>query len=246
MINLDSKDIMDAKEAAERWDKSEDYVRQIYRKYPDKFPPGTIRKFGKQIVVTREGMEAVVATKEAPRNELDISQREELSKVLESVEEVQKALSAECYLAALTLALTIPDVFAKLETPKRKRRGGIGQYYAKWYNDNIFAYENDGKENTNKIDGNIIYKLRCSIMHGNTDTIDNELSKKYGTTNIKYVLNAGSVSSFNSSYSSNIDEKSYRVSISVPQLCNNICNVATTYCKKHNIVRDTNFDTIKK
>ena len=144
MINLDSKDIMDAKEAAERWNKSENYVRQLYRKYPDKFPPGTIRKFGKQIVVTREGMEAAVATKESHRNELNISQREELSKVLESVEEVQKALSAECYLAALTLVLTIPDAFAKLETPKRKRLGGIGQYYAKWYNDNIFKYESVG------------------------------------------------------------------------------------------------------
>lgn len=37
MINLDSKDIMDSKEAAERWGKAEDYVRQMYRKYPDKF-----------------------------------------------------------------------------------------------------------------------------------------------------------------------------------------------------------------
>lgn len=58
MIDLNSKDIMDSKEAAERWGKAEDYVRQMYRKYPDKFPAGSIRKFGKQLVVTREGMEA--------------------------------------------------------------------------------------------------------------------------------------------------------------------------------------------
>ncbi|MBQ2612827.1 MAG: hypothetical protein IJG19_02980 [Methanobrevibacter sp.] len=69
MINLDSKDIMDAKEAAERWGKSENYVRQMYRKYPDKFPPGTIRKFGKQIVVTREGMESATGQKEASQTD---------------------------------------------------------------------------------------------------------------------------------------------------------------------------------
>ena len=38
-------------------------------------------------------------------------------------------------------------------------------------------------------------------MHGNTDNIDSEISKKYGTNNIKFILNTGSVSSFNSSYS---------------------------------------------
>ena len=71
MINLDSKDIMDSKEAAERWGKAEDYVRQMYRKYPDKFPPGTIRKFGKQIVVTREGMESATGQKEASQTDLE-------------------------------------------------------------------------------------------------------------------------------------------------------------------------------
>lgn len=64
MINLNSCDIMDTKEAAERWGKSENYVRQMYRKYPNKFPPGTIRKFGKQILITREGMECITKIKE--------------------------------------------------------------------------------------------------------------------------------------------------------------------------------------
>ena len=60
---------LDSGEAAERWGKAEDYVRQMYRKYPDKFPPGTIRKFGKQIVVTREGMESATGQKEASQTD---------------------------------------------------------------------------------------------------------------------------------------------------------------------------------
>lgn len=59
MINLDDENILSAKEASELWGKSDDYVRQMYRKYPDKFPAGSIRKFGKQLVVTTDGMEAV-------------------------------------------------------------------------------------------------------------------------------------------------------------------------------------------
>ncbi|QYI95756.1 hypothetical protein K0H57_04530 [Pediococcus acidilactici] len=41
------------------WGKQQDYVRTIWNKYPERFPAGTIRKFGHQLIVTREGMEAV-------------------------------------------------------------------------------------------------------------------------------------------------------------------------------------------
>ncbi|KRK96028.1 hypothetical protein FD25_GL002489 [Levilactobacillus acidifarinae DSM 19394] len=51
-------------EAAKRWVKADDYVRQVYRKTPEKFPPGTIRKFGKQLVVTRKGMESATGETE--------------------------------------------------------------------------------------------------------------------------------------------------------------------------------------
>jgi hypothetical protein len=62
-INLNDPDIMASVEASQLWGKSDDYVRQMYRKYPDKFPEGSIRKFGKQLIVTREGMEAVTGVK---------------------------------------------------------------------------------------------------------------------------------------------------------------------------------------
>ncbi|MDR3241792.1 MAG: hypothetical protein LBT37_06435 [Lactobacillaceae bacterium] len=59
MINLNDSDIMSAQEASALWKKAENYVRQMYAKYPDKFPDGSIKKFGTQLVVTREGMEVV-------------------------------------------------------------------------------------------------------------------------------------------------------------------------------------------
>lgn len=62
-IDLNNPDIMSASDASLKWGKADSYVRQMYRKYPDKFPEGSIRKFGKQLVITREGMEAVTGVK---------------------------------------------------------------------------------------------------------------------------------------------------------------------------------------
>lgn len=59
MINLNDPNIMSAKDAAEIWGKNESYVRISLRQNIDKWPEGSYRKFGKQIIVTTEGMEAV-------------------------------------------------------------------------------------------------------------------------------------------------------------------------------------------
>ena len=63
-INLNSKDILSASDAAKIWGVSESYVRITLKQTPKKFPPGTIRKIGKQWVVTTEGMEAATGRKD--------------------------------------------------------------------------------------------------------------------------------------------------------------------------------------
>lgn len=54
-----SDELMSTKEAAELWGIDESSIR----KRIDDFPPGTVRKFGKQWVVTRDGMKKVFGTK---------------------------------------------------------------------------------------------------------------------------------------------------------------------------------------
>jgi hypothetical protein len=63
--NLDIPDFMEASVAAERWGISDSRIRQ---KIND-FPEGQKRKFGKQWVVTQEGMEVVFGklTQDNPR-----------------------------------------------------------------------------------------------------------------------------------------------------------------------------------
>lgn len=64
MINLDSPDILTAQEAAKIWGKNEAYVRTALRQNPDKFPDGSVRRFGKVILVTTQGMEAATGIKD--------------------------------------------------------------------------------------------------------------------------------------------------------------------------------------
>ena len=58
MINLDDKNIMSAADAAKIWGKGESYVRNSLHQSPQKWPAGSFRRFGKQLVVTTQGMEA--------------------------------------------------------------------------------------------------------------------------------------------------------------------------------------------
>lgn len=63
-INLNNPNIMSAKEAATIWHVSEGYVRKTYQQTPGKFPAGSVRKIGKQWVVTTAGMEAATGKKD--------------------------------------------------------------------------------------------------------------------------------------------------------------------------------------
>lgn len=68
VINLNSDEIMSAQEASRIWGKSESYVRISLRQNPDKWPEGSYRRFGKTIIVTVDGMEAVTGQKD-PRKD---------------------------------------------------------------------------------------------------------------------------------------------------------------------------------
>lgn len=63
-LNLNDPNIMAANEASKIQGHAENYVRLFIKQNPDKFPKGSIRKFGKHQVVTTEGMEAITSVKD--------------------------------------------------------------------------------------------------------------------------------------------------------------------------------------
>lgn len=58
-INLDELKIYTAAEASQILGKDSGYIRQIFVKYPNRFPKGSIRKMGRDIIVTREAIDAL-------------------------------------------------------------------------------------------------------------------------------------------------------------------------------------------
>lgn len=63
-INLNNPNIMDTAEASRIWGKNRAYVRTVYKETPNKFPKGSIRKFGRAWVITTEAMETITGIKD--------------------------------------------------------------------------------------------------------------------------------------------------------------------------------------
>lgn len=56
--------------------------------------------------------------------------------MLQLIDDVNKALDAECYYSALALALTFPDICGKAEYPQKNTNR-----YKDWYDEHIGKYE---------------------------------------------------------------------------------------------------------
>lgn len=91
--------------------------------------------------------------------------------LLKIIDEIKKSIDNECFIAALTLALTIPDICGKAEYPD----ANITERYIKWYNMYVGRYEKFS--DSYGIDmpyssGELIYNLRNSLFHQGTPNID--------------------------------------------------------------------------
>lgn len=92
---LNSKDLMSASEASVRWGYDEGYVRQQLSKYPEKFKEGTIRKFGKTYIITREGMEHLTGMSEKEANSGLWLVRHEVNWIVDFEQRVDSELDAK-------------------------------------------------------------------------------------------------------------------------------------------------------
>ena len=91
------------------------------------------------------------------------------------ISEIEKTIEAKLYLAALHMALSIPDMLGKLAYPKFN-----GNKYIKWFDENVrsitFGYlysenplgiSDDGP----KMCGEVCYALRCKLFHEGVNDI---------------------------------------------------------------------------
>lgn len=93
--------------------------------------------------------------------------------MLRLIDDVNKALEAECYFSALALALTFPDICGKAEYPLKRTT----DRYKDWYDKYIGKYEQCPCEQCRDkpmpyLSGEVIYSLRNSLLHQGTPGID--------------------------------------------------------------------------
>lgn len=83
--------------------------------------------------------------------------------LLKICDEIESCLRNENYIAALTLALTIPDICGKAEF---SNYSGSKKKYISWYDSHFhMIYLKEEQKDFPIIDGSIIYDLRCQMLH---------------------------------------------------------------------------------
>ncbi len=82
------------------------------------------------------------------------------------IEDIEKAVDAGAYRAALALALMIPDVCGQIAYPDTT---SVGNRYRRWFNKYVKKYYPKTKIHEyfgiNTFDGYMCYKLRCAYLH---------------------------------------------------------------------------------
>lgn len=96
------------------------------------------------------------------------------------IDDITVSLENNAYISALALALTIPDICGKAEYPNEN---GNKKRYLDWYETYIgVVYKNALSRDTTSmpyLSGEIIYSLRCSLLHQGTPNIEEKLGLQF-------------------------------------------------------------------
>lgn len=91
--------------------------------------------------------------------------------LIQIIDEIKKSIDNECYIAALMLALSIPDICGKAEYS----HASTTSRYIQWYNTYVGKYEkplSPYDDDMPYASGELIYNLRNSLFHQGTPNID--------------------------------------------------------------------------
>ena len=145
------------------------------------------------------------------------------------ISEIRKALELELYNCALALALTLPDVYGKVEFPNSKTK----ERYKAWFNKYAQSYfvsvatvlPGEQLKKYTWLTANECYKLRCAVLHAGDYKVENiEVSL--------ILLHAHKRNGKN--YSHTVRDSKY-IDADVIDLCERLCLAAEEY---YNSVED--------
>lgn len=158
--------------------------------------------------------------------------------------EIEYAIASKMYQSALALALTLPDICGKAETPSAQVR----VRYRAWFDKHVAPLYMPkcilGMDEPDRriMTGDICYALRCSYLHSGNDDIGNKgreaIKSDYDEDyTIAYKLILTIDEDANDGVECNTDnstrEREYIVHINIPKMCCKICEAAKAYVSSH-------------
>ena len=152
------------------------------------------------------------------------------------VNDIRCSLKNKCYFAALSLALTLPDICGIAEFPNKL----VSERYVEWYDKYLGAYMTQGKDdlggNNPWLSGEIVYNLRNTYLHqGNPGIASDKVKEEVNQfDNFILMLGDGTVLhtvTFNiEAGTEETGKTTYRmITVDVTYLCDSICDCALWY-----------------
>lgn len=159
--------------------------------------------------------------------------------LLRIVKEINECLSKDCYLAALFMALTLPDICGKAEYGDIGNRARYEQWFDTYIGQHQRKYsisENDGVSDLPYISGELVYKLRNSVLHsGMVDVDGQKLSEEQNkVTKFRLMISenlSGGYAASDAAITRSLsgEEMSREYTVSIQYLCNILCYSAEKY-----------------
>lgn len=91
---------------------------------------------------------------------------------LARITEIENCLNEKMYFAALSLALTLPDICGKAEYPQE----GVGNRYKKWYQNNVehlYMYSDSPyNDKLPYLNNEVVYSLRNCFLHAGNPNVE--------------------------------------------------------------------------
>ena len=158
--------------------------------------------------------------------------------IQELVREVDACLSTGCYMSALITALILPDICGKAKYPEMEKQ--TKQRYIKWYDEYIGQYEKDPEDERGMpyLSGELIYSLRCSVLHQGNPNIDGKkLDIEYFELIWQEHEGCNIPVGFSEAQIITVDGREKAIhkkySVNIRDICFKLCRLATYYYDKH-------------
>ena len=130
------------------------------------------------------------------------------------LKEIEICLKEKHYIAALMMALTIPDSCGKMEYPKEKNTSRYKKWYSNFVDNVNYINEHILQPDEPKnpwLSADLVYSIRCNMLHENESKIDDKDIHQEENKNVDFKLIFNESSCCERSVSNDGTEKNFYV-----------------------------------